>query len=430
MTNEFNKVPWIAGTNVYEVNIRQYTQEGTFDAFKKHLTRLSDMGIEVLWLMPITPISKKNRKGSLGSYYASSSYTEVNPEFGTKSDFKSLVDHAHALGMKVVIDWVANHTGCDHSWTKEFPSFYKIDENGHFYDAHGWDDVIDLDYSNESMRVNMISSMQYWIDEFKIDGFRCDMAMLTPVDFWMQARKKIDEKEPHFWLAELDPADNPEYMMVFDAAYTWRWVNATKHFKEDGAQNIHHLRSILDYYNSILPINAYPAWFTSNHDENSWNGTEFEKYGEMAIPLAVFSIMWTGVPLIYSGQELPNLKRLLFFDKDTIEWNSTLELDAFYKRLLLFRKQCNVLDSTDQVSGIHFVNNNIDHHVLSFVRVKGDIEVLVIINFSIYQLNDIYVTEFNGKGLYKELFSDHHIDFSSSGYQFSLPPWGYQIWYK
>ena len=164
------------------------------------------------------------------------------------------------------------------------------------------------------------------------------MAMLTPVDFWLEARKALRQTKNLFWLAELDPLDNPDYMNVFDSAYTWRWMNAAKQTKDEGAQQIHHLKYVLSQYLNELPHTACPAWFTSNHDENSWNGTEYEKYGEMAIPLAVFSATWKGIPLIYSGQELPNQKRLQFFDKEIIEWNGDPSLHDFYKQILNLRK--------------------------------------------------------------------------------------------
>ena len=430
MNNAFSKVPWISHSNVYEVNIRQYTNEGTFNAFEHHIDRLSDMGVDVLWFMPITPISINNRKGSLGSYYACSSYVNINPEYGTSADFKRIVDKAHSFGMKVIIDWVANHTGCDHHWTINCPSFYKIDSTGNFYDAHGWEDVIDLDYSNQEMRIEMISSMQYWIDQFDIDGFRCDMAMLTPVDFWMQARSVLDREKPHFWLAELDPIENPAYMEVFDSAYTWKWMNAVKYFKETGARNIAGLKSILFEYDNVLPSSVLPAWFTSNHDENSWNGTEYEKYGELSIPLAVFSSMWKGIHLIYSGQELPNYKRLLFFDKDQIEWKQEIALHDFYRTILSFKKNNHLFDMNSENSKIQFVSNNIEHHVLSFVRTNEDYDVLVIINFSEYELKDVEIDVRQITGHHRELFTGVSAFLTEQKIRFSLKAWGYQVWYK
>lgn len=427
MNKEFELVSWAINTNVYEVNIRQYTSEGNFNAFQKHIPRLKAMGVDVLWFMPITPISKLNRKGSLGSYYACSSYREINPEFGTLEDFKKIVSFAHQSGMKVIIDWVANHTGWDHEWTKTNPAFYKINHEGHFYDAHGWDDVIDLNYSNPHLRTAMIESMKYWIDECDIDGFRCDMAMLTPVDFWMQARQSLEPVKKIFWLAELDPLDNPEYMQVFDSAYTWRWMNAAKQFKEEGARNIHFLREVLFQYNQIPP-NALAAWFTSNHDENSWNGTEYEKYAEMVIPLAVFCATWKGLPLIYSGQELPNIKRLSFFDKDCIDWQESIQLHNFYKILLGIRNTHPSFLGKPAVQSFLQIRNSVEHHVLSYKRVVNNHCCLVMINFSQYDLSEVEFETDVPRGDYTEIFSNQKNHINTNHQYIDLKGWGYKVW--
>jgi alpha-amylase len=429
MKSEFSPVDWVLDSNIYEVNLRQYTQEGTLNAFKQHLPRLKEMGVEILWFMPLTPISRKQRKGSLGSYYACSSYTKMNPEYGTNEDFLELVNYAHTLGLKVIIDWVANHTGCDHEWTIAHPEFYKKNEVGEFYDQHGWDDVIDLDYSNQQMRMVMIESMRHWINEFNIDGFRCDMAMLTPVDFWLQARRALQETKDLFWLAELDPLDNPDYMTVFDAAYTWRWMNAATQTKKDGAQQIHHMKYVLSQYLNELPQTACPAWFTSTHDENSWNGTEFEKYGEMALPLAVFSATWKGMPLMYSGQELPNLKRLAFFDKDVIEWKERPELHDFYASLYRLRKSNKAFLSLEANECCLFLGNNVDHHILSFIRKNEDAVVIAVFNFSPYHLPEVEVaTQENGN--FVEYFTGSERQFNTAHIYIEMPAWSYQVWIK
>lgn len=202
---------WIHTTNIYEVNVRQYTAEGTFAAFEKHLPRLQKMGVRTIWLMPITPISEKNKKGSLGSPYACSDYTSINPEFGTIEDFRKLVDEAHNLGLKVIIDWVANHTGWDHIWTKTHPQFYKIDpKTNDFQIASGMDDIIELDYSKPELREAMIEAMKFWIKETNIDGYRCDLASWVQVDFWAEARPKLEELKPLFFLGEYDELENQD----------------------------------------------------------------------------------------------------------------------------------------------------------------------------------------------------------------------------
>lgn len=376
----FPILSWVLSTNVYEVNTRQYTPEGNFTAFMPHMKRLKDMGVETLWFMPITPISRYKRKGTLGSYYACSDYTSINPEFGSHADFKELIDYAHKLDMKVIIDWVANHTGADHNWTKSNPDFFIQNEQGEFYDKHGWDDVIDLDYNNRDMRLAMIQSMEYWIREFDIDGFRCDMAMLVPVDFWIEARTYLDRIKPLFWLAECDQWNDPVYMEAFDAAYTWKWMHATEAHYKTGVP-MHELHDILFSYERQNPF-AIRAWFTSNHDENSWNGTEYDKYGNLAYPLAVFSCTWNGIPLIYSGQELPNHKRLDFFNKDQINWKGTPELHDFYKKLLKLRFTYPALSASKADSSTRMVHTDHPDKVVCFIRRSEGSEVFIMLNFS------------------------------------------------
>lgn len=321
---------WKHTANIYEVNVRQYTEEGTFKAFEKELPRLKDMGIKVLWFMPITPIAQEQKKGSMGSPYAAQDYTSVNPEFGTLQDFKDLVNTAHQQGFKVIIDWVANHTGWDHIWTKTHPEYYLHDADGSFHKASGMDDIIELDYTNQEMRREMIEAMKFWVREADIDGFRCDLASWVEADFWEQARPETEKIKPLFFIGEYDELENPEYGKTFDASYSWKWMHLTEDFYKNNLP-LSNLIDLLKQYSSIQ-YSSMRAWFTSNHDENSWNGTEYEKYGEMAKALAVFSITWDGIPLIYSGQELPlRTKRLEFFEKDPIPWNGTYEMERFIK---------------------------------------------------------------------------------------------------
>jgi alpha-amylase len=381
MYKRFTPVAWCKGSNVYEVNIRQYTEAGTFNAFAGHLPRLRDMGVEILWFMPITPISKEGRQGSLGSYYACSDYVSVNPEFGTLQDFKTLVDEAHGLGMKVIIDWVANHTGWDHTWTRTNPEFYRRTADGKFYDVNGWHDVIDLNYYDHAMRSAMIDAMRFWIEETNIDGFRCDMAHLVPLDFWREARTKLDAIRPLFWLAE---TENIAYLNVFDSWYTWQWMAATEKYCRQQA-SLPDLLQVLHHYRHDFPARAIGLYFTANHDENSWNGTEYEKYGDAAKAFAVFSCTWEGIPLIYSGQELPNRKRLKFFDKDQIEWTGTCELHDFYKTLLHLRRQHPALRYDDAAP--HFINLGTHEPVLAFTRRYHHRQLVVVLNLSPHEVS-------------------------------------------
>jgi alpha-amylase len=215
-TGIFPRAGWISSTNVYEVNVRQYSAEGTFNAFCRELPRLRAMGVETLWFMPVTPIAQLHKKGSMGSPYACTDYIAVNPEFGTIGDFIELVKTAHAFGFKVIIDWVANHTGWDHVWALNHPEYYKKEEDGTFKIASGMDDIIELDYSNAYMRKAMIDAMHFWVRETGIDGFRCDLASWVVLDFWHEARVSLEQEKNLFWLAELDPIESPEYMDAYD----------------------------------------------------------------------------------------------------------------------------------------------------------------------------------------------------------------------
>ena len=425
MDTSFKPLSWVNNTNVYEVNLRQYTHEGTFNAFEKHLPRLQKMGVKTLWFMPVTPISQRNKKGTLGSYYAASDYTSINPEFGTLEDFKQLVKSAHAQGFKVIIDWVANHTGWDHVWTKTHPDYYLKDSaTGDFKIASGMDDIIELDYSNPQMVNAMIDAMKFWVKECDIDGFRCDLAFWVELDFWKKARKEVDAVKPLFWLAENDVWEHPEYMQVFDASYTWHWMHRTEDFYKKNLP-LDSLVSALEFYSSTHGIKT---WFTTNHDENSWNGTEYEKYGDMAKALAVFSCTWPGIPLIYSGQELPNKKRLEFFERDPIKWNGKNELNDFYTSLLELHSTNPALRAGDTLATARRIATSDDEHIFCFLRKNNDKEVLVVLNLSSKNFGQATINEDKLSGTYKNIFTKEERDFNNK--TFSLAPWGYLVFEK
>ncbi|MNK42270.1 Alpha-amylase 2 [compost metagenome] len=418
---------WKRTTNIYEVNVRQYTQEGTFEAFEKHLPRLKKMGVKTLWFMPITPIAQLNKKGTLGSQYAAYDYTTINPEFGTLENFKHLVDEAHKMGFKVIIDWVANHTGWDHVWTKSHPEYYLKDEDGSFHKASGMDDIIELDFTNKEMRLEMIEAMKYWVKETNIDGFRCDLASWVEVDFWQQARPEVEKLKPMFFLGEFDELEAPEYGKVFDASYSWKWMHLTKDFYQKQLP-LSDLKNLLEQYSKIGD-NSMRAWFTSNHDENSWNGTEYEKYGDFAPALAVFSATWNGVPLLYNGQELPmKTKRLEFFEKDPIPWTEKFAMDDFYKTLLNLKSENPALRGGDPAVTTFWVNTTANDKILAYLRKNGDREVLVLINTSKDAVN-FKLEDDHSVGSYKNVFSKSKAEFIK-GSDVSLDAYGYLVFEK
>lgn len=416
---------WKHTTNIYEVNVRQYTKEGTFRAFEKEMPRLKNMGVKTLWFMPITPIAQQNKKGSLGSPYAASDYTSINPEFGTMDDFKHLVNEAHRLGFKVIIDWVANHTGWDHIWTKTNPEFY-LKENGTFKMASGMDDIIELDYENQEMRKAMIDAMKFWIEETDIDGFRCDLASWVTVDFWKEARPEVEKIKPLFWIGEFDELESPEYGKVFDASYSWKWMHKSAEFYKDN-QPIHELVDLLRKYSQIGD-SSMRAWFTSNHDENSWNGTEYEKYGDITKPMAIFSATWNGIPLLYSGQELPNLKRLEFFEKDSIEWTNDCKMADFYKTLLNLKSSNPALRGGDSNVVTYLLNTSANDKVFAYIRKNKWNEVLVVLNFSKENV-EFTIDDENVSGIFKNIFDGTKRDFNT-GKNFSFKVSDYAVFEK
>ncbi len=415
---------FLKSSNMYEVNIRQYTPEGTFNAFAAHLPRLKDMGVEILWLMPIHPIGMVNRKGTLGSYYSIQNFEAVNREFGTVEDFKNLVEKVHALGMKIIIDWVANHTSWDNVWTKTNPEFFKQDEHGNFKSPFDWDDVVQLNHDNIGQQKAMITAMKYWITNVDIDGFRADMAHLIPLPFWINARMQIAPcKKDLIWLAE---TEDIHYHQAFDVSYTWKWMHITEQFIKK-EKSLADCVGTLQEYKRDFPINALRLFFTSNHDENSWNGTEYEKYGMLAKAFAVFACTYLGVPLVYSGQELPNTKRLQFFDKDEIAWRQNVELHNFYKTLFELRTSNNELFSEID-SSIYFFEELFSKNILAYQLKNKDAEVLVFLN-----LNTIGVLEYlnlpNINDMYKDIFTGMDIDMPQK-YLLELEGGGYCVFEK
>lgn len=428
MDKVFETVEWAHSTNIYEVNIRQYTAEGTFNAFAKELPRLKEMGVQTIWFMPITPISHKNRKGTLGSYYACSDYTAINPEFGTLSDFKNVVSEAHKMGFKVIIDWVANHTGWDHVWTLSNPHFYTKDEHNNFHPPFPeWQDVIHLNYDNNEMRRAMIEAMKFWIRECDLDGFRCDMAHLVPLDFWKQARTELDGIKYLFWLAETEDVN---YHDVFDASYAWEFLHTMeKYWKQE--TDIPGIDSVLNKYDSVFPKTVLRAFFTSNHDENSHSGSEYERMGEAAKTFAVLCATWSNsIPLIYSGQEMPMInKRLQFFEKDFIPWTGEYQLHDFYKTLLNLHLRNPALRAGDMNVKTYRLKTTDDAHVFAYLKKNIEEEVLVILNLSAKNNLRIEIIDPLVTGIYMNVFSGASNDLTNEKI-FNLGKWEYRVFEK
>lgn len=421
MKNLFTPVEWSINTNVYEVNVRQYTDQGTFSAFAEHLPRLREMGVDVLWFMPITPISREGRLGILGSYYACSDYTAINPEYGTLDDFKILIKHAHEQGFKVIIDWVANHTGADHPWLTSHPDFYNRDSTGKAIYAFDWTDTRDLNYDNREMRDSMIAAMKFWLNTTDIDGFRCDVAEEVPVDFWKDCIAQLKKVRNVFMLAEGDKG--ALHKAGFDASYPWDMFQTMKKVAA-GQTNVLALDSVLIRQDSTFPAGAVRMYFTSNHDENSWNKSDFGTFpGPKHAPFAVFTqTMRASLPLIYSGQEEPVLRTIPFFVKDTMEFKNYARA-PFYTTLLNLRKQNKAL-ATD--ADFKRVNVGNDKALYAYVRQKDTSKVLVILNLSDKE-QTITITDESLTGNPYNVFM-HTNEPLKLQQAFNIEPWGYIIY--
>lgn len=370
---------WAANAVIYEVNIRQYTKEGTFAAFEQHLPRLKELGVDVLWIMPMYPISQKNRKGELGSYYAIADYKAVNPEFGYNADFKQLVNKAHELGFKVIIDWVANHTGCDNVWLSDHPEYFVKDSLNNFVSPHDWTDTYKLDYTNKEMRAAMVDAMKYWVQEFNIDGFRCDVAGEVPTDFWNDARKELESIKPLFMLAE---AEKPDLMNhAFNMDYSWELMHLMNSVAK-GEKNANDVYRYIQQLDTLACTNAYKMNFITNHDENSWNGTEYERYKKGANTFAVLTYTLNGMPLIYSGQEVGLKKRLEFFKKDPIPSWEANDVTTFYKQLNNLKHTHPALSTGENGAPIERISTSADENVLILSRQKGDDRIVTMLNLS------------------------------------------------
>lgn len=411
---------WIKQANVYEVNIRQYTKEGTFKAFAASLPRLKEMGVDILWFMPVTPIGKTDRKGTLGSYYAVADYKAINPEFGNMDDFKQLVQQAHKDGFKVVIDWVANHTGADHPWLIRHPDFYNKDSTGKPISAFDWTDTRDLNYDNKEMRDSMIAAMKFWVNETGIDGFRCDVAGEVPDDFWQACITQLRRTRSLFMLAEGDKASL--HTDGFDASYPWDMFQTMKQVAA-GKRNALALDSVLQRQDSSFPAGAIRLYFTSNHDENSWNKSDFGTFpGLKHAAFAVFSqTMRNSLPLIYGGQEEPVLRTIPFFEKDSMGF-AKFARAPFYRALLHLREK-NAALATD--ASFRKVSVGDDKALYAYVREKGKDKVLVMLNLSNKE-QKITIKDSTLVGEPMNLFLGVKEPFTLN-HSFNIEPWGYVV---
>lgn len=419
---------WTKNATIYEVNVRQFSGKGDLAGVETQLPRLKELGVDIVWLMPIYPIGLQKKKGTLGSPYAVADYKTVNPAYGTFDDLKKLVQRAHDLGMRVILDYVPNHTAWDHPWVTQHPDWYTLaggkmtsplDENGK---PTGWDDVVDLNYSNPDMRAAMIDAMTFWVREADIDGYRMDVAGLVPDDFWQEARPALDKIKPVFMLAEAEK-DPAQFRSCFNMNYGWAMHSLLKDIAK-GKAHATAIDSLLALRRKEYPRWAYQMQFTQNHDENTWNGTLSESFGAGAKAFVALTSTFNGMPLVYNGMESGLNRRLSFFEKDPINWGTYSEA-TFYKSLLTLKHRNRALWNGEAGGELIKIPTGHDEQVYAFYRQRDNDRVSVVINLS-NQTQSIRLGGEGYAGLYTDVFEHKPMELKT-GMTMTLKPWEYHV---
>ncbi|PKP95741.1 MAG: alpha-amlyase [Alphaproteobacteria bacterium HGW-Alphaproteobacteria-14] len=420
---EITNADWTRDAVLYQLNTRQFTAEGTFAAARKHLPRLADMGVDIIWLMPIHPIGDLHRKGTLGSPYAVRDYRAVNPELGSEAEFRAFVDEAHRLGLKVILDWVANHSAFDNPLTQTHPEWYTRSPEGALMSPVGtdWSDVADFDFSQPALRQYMTESLTYWVREFGIDGYRADMAGYVPIDFWETARAELDKVKPVFMLAEWEQRDL--HARAFDATYAWKWKEAMQRIAGNGS-GASAIRSYYAEQAESWPQAGMRMTYTDNHDQNSWDGVAAEIYGPAYEAAIALSFVGSGLPLIYNGQEADLDRQLAFFDKDPIRWGPG-RYDGLFRRLIALKTQARALHNGRFGAGMIEVPSNATADVFAFTRGDAGERVFAVFNLS-PRVQAVQFDHARHHGRYVDALSGEAAAFAG-GETINLAPWGYRI---
>jgi len=417
---------WARNAVLYQINTRQFTAEGTFAAAMQELPRLKELGVDILWLMPIHPIGAEHRKGTLGSPYSVQDYYAVNPEFGTEEDFRAFVDAAHAQGFKVILDLVANHTAWDNELAKQHPDWYEKDWKGDFRPTPWWDwsDIIDLDWSKPGVREHVGGAMEYWVREFGVDGYRADVAGYVPLDFWETARARLDAIKPVFMLGEVQQA--AFHYAAFDATYAWDWHNTSKNV----AKGKGNATSFYGYYaenESLWPRQAMRMTYIENHDSNAWEGTTQENYGAALDAMTVLSFTGEGLPLIHNGMEACNAKRLEFFERDPIDWGrgEDCAYGDLLQNLIAFRKANPALANGQWGGRMHKLETDHPEQVFAWVRTAGENRVVAFFNFGDKPVT-VTPTSALADGTYERFGTPERVVLRE-GQELRLSGWGYLL---
>ena len=421
---------WSYSAVLYELNVRQFTPEGTFAAARERLPFLRSLGIDAIWLMPIYPIGVEGRKGTLGSYYSIRDYKGVNEEFGTEADLRDFITTAHSLGMRVLLDWVANHTARDARWLEEKSyDWYEREEDGTAKVPWDWTDTAKLNYANHDVWRGQIDAMRYWVEQFKVDGFRCDMAMLVPIEFWQEASEELHRiKRDIFMLAEAEE-DN-----LFDRAFNMSYQWNIHHIMCDiakGARRVWDLRNAIHSERARYPREAMRMSFTSNHDENSWSGSEQARFGSaLEVMTAMTFLMPSTMPLIYTGQEVGYNHSFEFFERDAIPAEAYVEnrTTELYRRLTSLKHKEQALAAGERGGEMIEIENNAKDCMMTFVREVDGSRVVAIVNLSPYTIHadfrtGIYAGKYYDALTGERVLLDDHVERD-------IAPWQYQILVK
>ena len=418
---------WSYSAVLYELNIRQFTADGTFNAAIERLPFLRSIGVDAIWLMPIYPIGIEGRKGSSGSYYSIRDYKGVNSEFGAEDDLRAFISAAHAMGIKVLLDWVANHTARDARWiTERAADWYERDEQGVAKVPWDWTDTAKLNYANHDVWRGQIDAMRYWVEEFGVDGFRCDMAMLVPIEFWQEVSEELHRiKDDIFMLAEAEE-DN-----LFDRAFNMSYQWNVHHIMVDiakGARRVWDLRNAIHSERARYPREAMRMSFTSNHDENSWSGSEQSRFGAaLEVMTALTFLMPATMPLIYTGQEVGYDHSFEFFERDHLP----AELYRENRTTELYRRLCNLkraLDAGERGGEMIEIENNAKDCMMTFVREVEGSRVVAILNLSPYTIHADFRTGIYA-GRYYDAISGEYVVLDDH-VERDIVPWHYQILVK
>ena len=415
---------WVNGRSIYEVNVRQFSTEGTLAGFRTHLPRLKELGVGILWLMPVQPIGELKRKGSLGSPYSIRDYCAINPDLGSLEDFRALVREAHELDMYVILDWVANHCSWDNALVSEHADWFTRNEDAEMIPpVADWSDVVDFDYSQPALRKWMGDAMRWWLRETDIDGFRCDVAGMVPLEFWEETRPRLEEIKPVFMLAEWD--DPALQVKAFDMSYAWDLHHLLNRIAQ-GESDVQELREWIAADAKAYRQHDIRMLFTTNHDENSWNGTELERLGAAADACWVLCATLKGMPLVYTGQELPLDKRLDFFEHDPVCWAPS-ERVKLLSTLLGLRRKHEALHAGMQGAPARVLNTTPPESTLAYVRSLKQDKVLMLFNFSPEAGSlRLRAPEQGLQGVWRDALSGEVYQLSGRD-TMQLPAWGYQI---